>query len=165
MKKFQLIFIFLLFFKLGFGQDYLLKNEEVIFSFKTENGKKMVLAKDKENGYIIYRFGTDKKIELEYPEKNKESWDKFTFAYYSRGGGVKNAAMDLNNVLFKINNFEYSIQQNYYSESDEFQTGIFIRDLLKDKSSEIEGKYNSIKGTLYKFRDNKLLKIDKDRID
>ncbi|QBZ97642.1 hypothetical protein [Flavobacterium sangjuense] len=165
MKKVQIALFFLLFSKLSFGQDYLLPNEEVLFSFETKAGKKMILAKDKHGKYIVYRFGTSKKIELEYPEKNKESWNKFTFAYYSRGGGVQNLAMDLNNVFFKIGNFEYSIHENYYSESNENDVGITIRNTATEKTSEIYGKYNSVKGSLYKFRSNKLLKIDEDRID
>ena len=57
---------FFLFTPFCYSQTYILSNEEVIFSFQTKNGKKMVLAKDKGNEYIIYRFGSLKKIELEY---------------------------------------------------------------------------------------------------
>jgi hypothetical protein len=82
------------------AQNFILENEELIFSFNTKNGKKLVLAKDKENEYIVYRFGTKDKIELEYPEKNKESWSKFTYGYYSRGGGKQNLAMELESIFF-----------------------------------------------------------------
>ena len=64
-----------LFFSLGtIAQQYLLKNENVIFSFDTQSGKHVVLAKDKDNAYLVYRYGTTDSIEFEYPEKNKDSW-------------------------------------------------------------------------------------------
>ncbi|MCF6133117.1 hypothetical protein [Flavobacterium wongokense] len=163
MKKQYIILFFLLVSKIGFGQAYLLPNEEILFSFETKKGKKMVLAKDKNDKYIIYRFGTSKKIELEYPEKNKESWNKFTFAYYSRGGGVQNLAMDLDKVIFEIGNYEYTIYQSYYSEENDFDTGIEIYNKATKKNSTITGIYSSIKGHLTNFRDNGLLKIDNDR--
>ncbi|WP_130735837.1 hypothetical protein [Flavobacterium sp. J27] len=49
-------------YSLFFAQNYLLPNEELIFGFETQRGKKLVLAKDKNNAYIIYRFGTIEKL-------------------------------------------------------------------------------------------------------
>lgn len=165
MKKIKFTVFLFLFAKICFAQTYILPNEEAVFSFKTKKGKKMVLAKDKNNEYIIYRFGTSKKIELEYPEKNKESWNKFTFAYYSRGGGVKNLAMDSDTVFFKIDDYEYGIYSDYYSEGNDYITGIRIVNEVTKKISVIEGIYSSIVGNLSDFRNNSLLKIVKDRID
>ena len=147
------------------AQNYILQNEELIFSFNTKNGKKLVLAKDKENEYIVYRFGTKDKIELEYPEKNKESWGKFTYGYYFRGGGKQNAGMELESIFFQINNFEYIIYKNYHSEDNSFETGIKIKDLSNDKITIIAGKYKTIKGSFYKLREEELIEEDKDRID
>ena len=164
MKKY-LILLFILNCILSNAQNYILENEELIFSFNTKNGKKLVLAKDKANGYIVYRFGTKDKIELEYPEKNKESWSKFTYGYYSRGGGKQNLAMQLESIFFQINNFEYTIYKNYHSEDNSFETGIKIKNLLDDKMTIIAGKYKTIKGSFYKLRDEELIEEDKDRID
>ena len=72
-------------------QEYILPNEENIISFITKKGKIVTLSKDKNNEYIIYRFGSKEKIELEYPEKNKNSWNKFTYSFYHRGGGKANS--------------------------------------------------------------------------
>ncbi|MEY4926599.1 MAG: hypothetical protein RI894_1035 [Bacteroidota bacterium] len=63
--------LFLAFFALAFlgksEQKLLLPNEECVFSFKTKSGKTMMLAKDKTEKYLIYRFGTKNNIELEFP--------------------------------------------------------------------------------------------------
>ena len=163
MKKLFITLGFLIISKLCFGQDYILKNEELIFSFKTSNGKKMVLAKDKSNDYIIYRFGTSKKIELEFPEKNKESWSKFTYSYYFRGGGIQNAGIEIMSVYFRINDFEYMIYEDYYSESDEIKTGVLVIDLTSKKEFDILGNYKTKKGSFNDLRESGLLKEEEDR--
>lgn len=164
MKKNIITLLVSLFTLISFAQDYILPNEDLIFSFKTKNGKNMVLAKDKNNEYIIYRFGSSKKIELEYPEKNKESWNKFTYSYYSRGGGKSNAGMELNSIFFQIGNFEYTIFRDYYSEDESFKTGILVTDMLTNRRKEIHGKYHTIKGDLYNLMNDNLIKQDEDRI-
>ena len=84
----------------GFGQSFTLPNEEVIFSFNTQNGKKVTLNKDTANNYVIYRFGTKEKIEFEFPGKSKSSWTDFKYSFYLRGGGTQNEGMDLNYIYF-----------------------------------------------------------------
>ena len=69
-KKSQRMKILLLFISIIisgnlFSQQMLLPNEETIFSFKLKNGKTMILAEDKKNGYLIYRLGKKKNIEFE----------------------------------------------------------------------------------------------------
>ena len=63
-----ILFLFLI--PLAFWAQYLLPNEEIIYSFETKNGKKMSLVKDKSNKYIQYRFGTKSKIE-KFLDNNK----------------------------------------------------------------------------------------------
>ena len=53
------------------AQNLILENEIAIFSFKTKKGKIVSLSKDKDEEYIVYRYGTEQNIELEFPEKNK----------------------------------------------------------------------------------------------
>jgi hypothetical protein len=150
----------------AFCQKYLLKNEEIILSFNTKNHKKMILAKDKKNEYVVYRYGTLNKIELEYPvNKNKQSWDRFTYSYYFRGGGKTNAGMDLNYVHFNVNGYEYSIFYNYTAENESNKVGINIIEMKTQKKRVILGNYKTLRGTLIDFRENNLLKIDEDRID
>lgn len=135
------------------AQKYLLSNEEVIFSFNTKNNKYAVLAKDKANAYIVYRFGTPQKIEFEFPEKTKDSWSKFSYSFYFRGGGTQNDALDLNYIHFKNKGYKYTI----YDKTPE--TGILITNLKTNKETDIEGKPKTRKGNLQNFRGNGLLKI------
>lgn len=146
MKK--LIFILTFFIPLTFWAQHLLPNEEVIYSFSTQNGKKMTLVKDKNNQYIQYRFGTANKIEMEFPkERTKESWKKFHYNSYFRGGGIDNAAMEIYNLLFTNNGFEYVIFRAYHSEGNDYSAGIVIKD-SKGKETRIKGNYKTVKGCI-----------------
>lgn len=145
---------------LSYSQDYLLPNEVNIYSFETKSGKKMTLAKDKKDKYIIYRFGTKSKIEFEYPEKTKESWRKFTHSFYLRGGGKINEGMDLNYVAFTNQNYKYVIYYTYFAVGEKVNIGVKIIDLKTKKTTDIKGDYKTFKGTLTGFRDNDLIKVD-----
>lgn len=155
-----IILILLVSTNLTFAQKYLLPNEVLIYSFETQNGKKVVLAKDKNEKYIIYRFGTKSKIEFEYPEKTKESWDKFKYSFYLRGGGIQNEGMDLNYIKFTNNDYKYVIYDTYYAVENQTFIGIKIINLKNNKTIDIKGKKSTRKGSLINFRFNKLLKIE-----
>jgi hypothetical protein len=157
----RIIFITaLLFFSLAAkAQRFLLKNESVIFSFDTKSGKHVVLAKDNDNAYIVYRYGTTDSVEFEYPEKNKDSWKKFKYSYYQRGGGVQNEGMDLNYLFFINNGFKYNIYDTYYAVGNKFEIGISVINLKTSKTVDIKGIKNTRKGTVTDFRDNKLIEI------
>ncbi|MBP2282974.1 hypothetical protein H4V97_001292 [Flavobacterium sp. CG_23.5] len=155
-----IVFLMLVFTNLIFAQKYLLPNEKLIYGFETQNGKKLVLAKDKNDKYIIYRFGTKNKIEFEFPEKTKASWDKFKYAFYLRGGGIQNEGMDLNYIKFINGNYKYVIYDTYYAVENEMSIGIKITNLKNNKTTDIKGKKSTQKGNLVDFRFNKLLKIE-----
>lgn len=160
-KKIKLLLLFLLLQTSVsvLGQDYLLSNEVLIFSFKTKSGK-AVLAKDKNNKYIIYRFGTKDKIEFEFPAKTKESWQKFKYSYYMRGGGNTNDAIDLNYLAFTTNTIKYIIYDTYFSVGNKSSVGIKIIDLKTTKITDIKGQNKRRKGTLIDFRNNKVIGTD-----
>ena len=154
------LFLFLaLFPTVSFGQSYLLKTEEVILSFTTKNGKKVVLAKDKANAYIIYRYGTPTKVEFEFPDKSKGSWSKFKYSFYLRRGGALNEGMDLNYLSFSNENFKYTIYDTYHEVDIKSNIGIKVTNLITNKTTDIKGLYNAKKGTLIDFRENDLVEI------
>lgn len=155
-----ILFLFLLLSGASYSQDYLLPNEVNLYSFETKSGKKMILAKDKNDKYMIYRFGTKSKIEFEYPEKTKESWKKFTYSFYLRGGGKVNEGMDLNYVAFTNKNFKYVIYYSYFAVGEKVNIGVKIIDLKTKKTVDIKGDYKTLKGNLVKFRDNNLINVD-----
>lgn len=146
MKKFLFILTFLI--PATFWAQYLLPNEEVVYSFETRNGKKMSLVKDKKNEYLQYRFGTKNKIEMKFPaERTKESWKQFHYNSYMRGGGKDNAGMEIDNLLFKNNGYEYVIFKSYHSEGNDYSAGIIIKD-SNGKESRISGNYKTVKGCI-----------------
>jgi hypothetical protein len=152
---------FLLLFSLvASAQPFLLKNENEVFSFTTQNGKRVVLAKDKANAYIVYRFGTTDSVEFEYPEKNKDSWKKFKYSFYLRGGGAQNEGMDLNYLYFINKGYKYTIYDCYYSVENKTKTGITVTNLKTSKTVDINGLEKTRKGTMIDFRDNNLVEIE-----
>lgn len=167
--KCTLMLLIILFSSKSFTQKYTLSNEENIISFTTQKGKIVTLSKDKNNDYIVYRFGTKDKIELEYPEKNKNSWDKFKFSFYHRGGGKENTGMELDNVWFTIDDYEYGVFSAYRAEDEEneesYDVGVKVLHLKTGKETQFMAVENSVKGSLTQFRDNNLLEMDTDRID
>lgn len=155
-----LLLVFLFTSALSQSQSYLLPNEVNIYSFETKSGKKMTLAKDKNDKYIIYRFGTKTKIEFEFPEKTNESWHKFVFSTYLRGGGKTNEGMDLNYLAFVNKNYKYVIYDTYFAVGEKVNIGVKIIDLKTKKIIDIKGDNKTLKGNLVTFRDNKLIAND-----
>lgn len=133
--------------------QYLRSNEEVVYSFDTKAGKKLVLVKDKGNEYIQYRFGSKDRVEMEFPsERNKESWKQFKYKSYHRGGGKQNAGMDLEYLTFLNKGYTYTLFKSYYAEDGSHSTGITVID-NKGKSTDIDGIYKSIKGCICNLED------------
>ena len=65
-----------------------LPGEKLVFSFRIENGKTLSVCTSENPSYIVYRFGARDNIELEFPEDKENSWDKFAYYVYARGGYV-----------------------------------------------------------------------------
>ena len=155
MKK--LLIILYLLVPLTFWAQHLLPNEEVIYSFNTQNGKKMTLVKDKNNKYIQYRFGTPSKIEMKFPkERTKESWKKFHYNSYWRGGGIQNAGMEIDNLSFNHNGYDYLLFRTYHAEGEVYTAGIIIKD-KKGKETRIKGNYKTVKGCICNLEETKMI--------
>jgi len=150
-------------FSLGVdAQHYVQKNEKPIFSFDTQGGKHVVLARDSGDAYIVYRYGAGDSVEFEYPEKNKDSWKKFKYAYYLRGGGVQNEGMDLNYLYFINNGYKYVLYSVYYAVSGKSGIGIGVTNVSTKKTTTIRGVKKTCKGTLTDLRENNLIQRDED---
>ncbi len=125
----------------------------------------MVLAGDSTNKYIVYRFGTNDKIEFEFPEKIKDSWSKFTYSFYLRGGGIENEGLDLNYIYFISGNFKYIIYHTYSAREEKSKCGIKVVDTTTNKTVDVRGNISTIEGNLTGFRDNNLLEIGDETFD
>ena len=91
------------------------KDERVIFSCLLRRPAKTVsvcAAKNltRETGYLQYRFGLPRKIELEFPKERQGSQQKFTYVHYFR------AQVDLTEIHFSVNDVDYSVFDQYNGE-------------------------------------------------
>ena len=91
------------------------KNERVIFSCPLKRPAKIVslcASKDltSERGYLQYRFGVPEKIELEFPQSKTGTQQKFQYTHYFR------AQVDLTEISFSRNGYEYQITDDYNGE-------------------------------------------------
>ncbi|MEA4832839.1 hypothetical protein SDC9_118917 [bioreactor metagenome] len=145
-----------------YGENLCSENEQLLFSFKTEDSLKTlsVCISEMQPDYIVYRFGKEDNIELEYPENIADSWNKFTYSYYLRGGGADNEGMDLNYLTFINCGFEYRIYEEYTASDNKTRVGIKITDTVTKKETEIKGLSGSIIGSLIQLRNNNKIKID-----
>ena len=153
------------FFKSLSAQSYLLPNEESIISFKTLNEKTVVLAKDTSNKYIVYRFGTIDTIEFKFPETSNDSWRKFTYSFYLRGGGVENEGLDLNYIYFINGKNKYVIYQNYSAVDNNTTCGVKIIDIKSNEIIELVGDPKSKVGNLTDLRNNESIQIGEELFD
>lgn len=128
-------------------------NEEIVFTFLTQNNKIVSVCSEKKDKYLVYRFGTQAKTELEYPAVLDEtSWQKFELYSYSRGGGKENAGVDENHLSFTNNEVRYEIFEDFSTLDNRINIGVTVTDaqfriklkgLLKTKNGDLkslEGK-------------------------
>lgn len=128
---------------------FVLTNEVVVLSFKTKKKKQVFLCRDKDNRYLVYRFGSKSKVELQFPGKLDEtSFQKFEYSSYFRGGGVENLAMNLDYLSFTNSGYRYVIYKTYASESvgNEDEVGIRVIHLKTQEETNIEGDFNTFEG-------------------
>jgi hypothetical protein len=97
------------------------KDERIIFSCPIKGPAKSVsvcASKDltADHGYIQYRFGLPAKVELEFPKERQGSQQKFQYSHYFR------ARVDLTEISFTSNGYEYQVTDDYNGEEKPAQT-------------------------------------------
>lgn len=128
---------------------FILPNEVVVLSFKTNKKKQVFLCRDKDDRYLVYRFGSKAKVELQFPKKlDESSFQKFEYSSYFRGGGVENLAMNLDYLSFTNSGYRYVIYKTYASESEgnEDAIGIRVIHIQTQKETKIAGDLNTFEG-------------------
>ncbi len=139
------------------AQQYLKSNEKLVMSFNTANGKRMVLAVDTANKYLVYRYGTRKRVELEYPADMDNSFKKLRLFHYMRGGGVQNDAEDLKQLQFTINGVTYKLYDNWYAVGNRSECGIVIPGTRMAHTVTIKAIARTKKGGLESLIDNEAI--------
>lgn len=95
-------------------------DERIIFSCPIKRPAKIVslcASKDltSDRGYLQYRFGLPGKVELEFPKERTGTQQQFQYSHYFR------ARVDLTEISFSINGYEYQITDDYNGEEKRAQ--------------------------------------------
>jgi hypothetical protein len=129
--------------------------ETTLFSFVTSSGKTASLCEGPKATYLVYRFGTAAKTELQYPSVlDASSWQKFTYWSYHRGGGVANAGEELQQLSFKNAGVEYQLYDDTHAfvnkaKEEDYRREVGVYVVLKGKEVRVVGREPSIVGNLY----------------
>lgn len=129
------------------SKDHLRDNEELMYGFVTEKGKVLTIAKDKEDKYIIYRYGPPGKVEFEFPPEGKDSYELMTYSSYMSPGNA-----DLNYLRFNNGDFMYVVYDKYIAEQGKHFFGIKLIDKKNKKEFDIKGDEGTRKGSLIDLR-------------
>ncbi|QJX45983.1 hypothetical protein HMJ29_03140 [Hymenobacter taeanensis] len=126
--------------------------ETTVFSFVTGRGKTVSLCEGPKSAYLVYRFGTASKTELQYPAVlDASSWSKFTYFRYFRGGGVANAGREEYRLSFRNGNVEYQLYDLTHAEAGKDGNEEYPREIGIDVSAAkgtITGKESTSRGGL-----------------
>lgn len=118
-----------------------------------KNNKISSLCEGEEGKYLSYRYGTLKKLELQYPERlDKSSWGKFKLTAYSRGGGIDNDAMGDYSLSFNNHGAQYVISQNWRLAENEYFIGILLE--IDGSRYVLQGDKESQTGSLTRLDEN-----------
>jgi hypothetical protein len=110
------------------------------------------LCKDKKEKYLVYRFGTNDKVELQYPKKlDASSWKAFALRGQKRFGGKANAGFGDYSLAFNNNNAKYILFDSWSDEDDSKEIGIKVS--TNGKETILKGNYKTKKGTLLRLDD------------
>lgn len=130
---------------------YLLENEKVAYSFLTRSNKRLMIAMDKSEKYLVYRYGSEDKVELEFPSDKTNSWSQFAYHRYTRPAPESMTNLSLS---FTIGDFTYSVYDNTSEGENDagehvssHECGININ---RDRSNiDIEGLLETRVGSLW----------------
>lgn len=145
-----------------YNENLCTEDEEILISFKTENSDKVlsVCISKTAQEYIVYRFGTKEKAELDFPVDKADSWSKFIYSYYLRGGGKENEGMDNNYLTFENGGYEYKIYQEYAAVDESTAVGVIVKDKSTNKETDIKGLPDTLIGSLVGLRSNDKIQIE-----
>lgn len=135
-------------------QKITMKNEETIFSFVTTENKTVMVAYEKQQNYVVFRYGTNEKIEVEVRESKTNAEKKFKYSFFKRGTVKHTNYLDLNYLNVNVGSMQYVVYEDYISLGDEPEIGIIITDANVGERKEIKGDLTTKKGSLNFFKEN-----------
>lgn len=140
--------------------EYIKPSEELIYAFDMEDGLHLSLAKASDDSYLVYRYGTQEDIQLEFPKDLSKSWSSFTYSHYLKGGGLENEGLEENLLRFNIGDLAYTVQDVYYAPEDWYYPALSISNESTGEEVELRGRPKSMKGSLIRLRDYEQLRED-----
>jgi predicted RNA-binding protein len=129
-------------------------HEEIIYSFVTSENKIVVIAYEKQQNYVVFRYGTNEKVEVEIRESKTTAEKKFKYSFFKRGTPKHTNYLDLNYLNVNVGATQYVIFEDYIALGVEPEIGIIITDANIGDRKEIKGDITTKKGTLNFFKEN-----------
>jgi hypothetical protein len=137
-------------------------NEGTVFSFQLENNKWVSVCREQNGQYLVFRLGNQNIIELQAPAViDSNSWKRFTFSGFNRGGGKENAAMHFGYLSFKVKDLIYEVYELWNSEDSIEHCGLTIIKGYKIINNFI-GNLKSKSGNLVQLMSEPKIKQEED---
>jgi len=144
----------------SYNENLCVANENILISFKMEKSSKILsVCTAKDESYIVYRFGKQGNIEIEFPENKTGSWDKFTYKHGQQ------RVTDMYFLEFINHGYKYDVYHHLWLDDYDRETvvgsnyGVGITNISKGKYTDLKGVADSIIGGLDKSKEYKKLKI------
>lgn len=117
---------------------YLMKeNENLIFTMEIEkNNKTLTVAVDHYIRYLVYRFGTPEKIELEILQNRDDPGNRVTY-YEEKNDGF--TRFHYKQLTFKTGSYEYVVFNNYDENGKLDGDGVLIKNLSTKTQFRLNG--------------------------
>ncbi len=151
----------------GSHQPLLTSGETVVVSFVIQDAleddaaKILTVATAEDDSYIVYRFGEQDNIEIEYPKDKSDSWDKFRYSNYSRNISNDSFKLHLNYLEFSHEDVSYRVYDSFSEEAAITFVGVTV---TKHSSGDafdvvdVQAVSSSKIGSLTKLRDHRKIK-------
>ncbi len=130
----------------GVKDDF--EDEEVVFSFITENEKKLILTYNKAQDRLIYRFINREHQEIMLPNKGENSWEFFTYADEHNATIHSGKNMDMNYLFFVNAGYRYEVFDNYNVAGQGRVVGVDVISMKDNSVTHIEGDAERAAGSL-----------------
>ncbi len=149
MKKFYIYFLLIVSsFGYNFNNRLVYSDEKIYFSVKLLSGDIVTLAGD--GKYVVYRYGNDKELKMEYPEAEVDWYKAFSISKLNEEG------FESYYVNFETEMYIYRIFQE--KVEDELSTGIVVKNKLTNQTMEFISLPEHLIGSLKIIYDKKLVK-------
>lgn len=139
----------------------LLQNEKLILTFVMKRShKRVTIAIDKNQKYLVYRYGAPGHVELTYKKHRNERKNKFRFIKEDNAGYQR---YYIRNLIFTNNNYQYTVYDNYIESHITALDGTGIK-IINTKTLEtilIKGDEDSKQGKLDYLQTLKWIKVTK----